>query len=193
MLRKCYEWTLAWAEHPKATWALFFIAVIESSVFPIPPDLLLIALSLGRSEFALRYAAICTLGSTVGALIGYGIGMFLFLAIAMPIIEFYHLVDQFEHVKALFDEWGVWLVLITGFSPIPFKLITITAGALAMPLPLFLIAAVISRGARFYLVGGILYWGGKPVRSFVDKYFEWLTLGITVCVVLGFGIVWYIR
>jgi len=192
MLRRCYQWVLSWAEHPKAAWALFCVALIEASIFPIPPDLLLIALALGRMDLSFRFAAICTLGSVVGALIGYAIGMFLLATVAIPIIEFYHLTAQFENVKALFGEWGIWLVLIAGFSPIPFKLITITAGALGMSLPLFLLAALLSRGARFYLVSAILYWGGDSVRTFVERYFEWLTVAVTVCVVVGFGLIWYL-
>jgi len=171
---------------------LFFIAVIEASIFPIPPDLLLMALSLGRSDLSFRFAAICTMGSVLGALLGYLIGMFLLATVAMPVMEFYHLADQFEHVKSLFDEWGLLLVLVAGFSPIPFKLITITAGALSMSLPLFLLAALLSRGARFYLVASLFYWGGESVRRFVEKYFEWLTVGITLGVLLGFGVLWYI-
>ena len=150
-LRRSYDWTLSWARHPQAKWALFAIAVIEASVFPIPPDILLIALALGRPELALRFAAICTAGSTIGAAIGYGIGMFLLSAIAMPVLEFYHAVERFEYVQSLFVEWGIGLVLVAGFSPIPFKIITIAAGAFGLPFIGFIAACIASRAARFYL------------------------------------------
>ena len=192
-LRRSYDWTLSWAVHPHARWALFAIAVIEASIFPIPPDVLLIALALGRPDLALRFAAICTAGSTIGAAIGYGIGMFMFTAIAMPVLEFYHAVEKFEYVQSLFVEWGLWLVLIAGFSPIPFKIITIAAGAFGLPFIGFIAACIASRAARFYLEGALLRWGGERLRLFVEKYFEWLTVAVAVLVIAGFTLLWLWR
>jgi len=192
-LRRSYDWTLSWARHPQAKWALFAIAVIEASVFPIPPDILLIALALGRPELALRFAAICTAGSTIGAAIGYGIGMFLLSAIAMPVLEFYHAVERFEYVQSLFVEWGIGLVLVAGFSPIPFKIITIAAGAFGLPFIGFIAACIASRAARFYLEAILLRWGGERLRLWVEKYFEWLTVAVAALVFAGFALLWLWR
>ncbi|PCI43202.1 MAG: cytochrome B [Proteobacteria bacterium] len=189
-LRRAYHWTLAWAEHPQAQWALFFIALIEASVFPIPPDILLLALALGRPELALRFAAVCTAGSTVGAIIGYLIGMLLFASIAEPVLQFYGVMEQFHAVEGLFLEWGLLLVLVAGFSPIPFKVITIAAGAFGLPFIGFVLTALLSRGARFFLEGALLRWGGDDLRAWVEKHFEWATLAVGLLVVLGFLGLW---
>ncbi|MDX8397544.1 MAG: YqaA family protein [Mariprofundaceae bacterium] len=192
-LRRMYHWTLAWAGHRHAKWALFFIAFIEASVFPIPPDILLLALALGRPDLSLRFAAICTAGSSLGAVLGYVIGLFLFASVAEPLLQMYGAVEQFHHVEALFLEWGLWLVLIAGFSPIPFKVITIAAGAFGLPFIGFIIAAVLSRGARFFLEGALLQWGGDSLRAWVEKYFEWATLLIVVLLVSGFMALWLLH
>lgn len=192
-LRRAYHWTLAWADHPKAQWALFFIALIEASFFPIPPDILLLALALGRPDLALRFASICTAGSTVGAAIGYAIGLFLFASIAEPLLQAYGMMEQFHQVESWFVDWGLWLVLIAGFSPIPFKIITIAAGAFGLPFVGFIVTALLSRGARFFLEGGLLYWGGDKLRAWVERYFEWATLGIALLVILGFLGLWLLH
>jgi len=189
-LRRAYHWTLSWAEHPFAGRALLFIAVIEASVFPIPPDILLIALALGRPMSAFKFAGLATVGSVVGAIIGYAIGMFLFTAVAQPVIEFYHATGRFEHVQQWFIEYGVAIILIAGFSPIPFKVFTIAAGAFGLPFLPFVLASIVSRGARFYLVAALLRWGGDRLRAFVEKYFEWLTIAVAVVVVGGFALLW---
>ncbi|MDQ6991081.1 MAG: YqaA family protein [Mariprofundaceae bacterium] len=189
-LRRAYHWTLAWADHPQAQWALFFIALIEASVFPIPPDILLLALALGRPDLAFRFASICTAGSTVGAAIGYAIGLFLFASIAEPLLQTYGMMGQFHQVESWFVDWGLWLVLIAGFSPIPFKVITIAAGAFGLPFVGFIFTALLSRGARFFLESGLLYWGGDKLRNWVERYFEGITLGITLILILGFSGLW---
>ncbi len=188
-LRRLYHWTLSWAEHPSAKYALFFIAVVESSVFPIPPDILLIALALGKPQWGLRLAAITTAGSTLGAIIGYGIGLFLLASIGQPIIEFYGLHEQYMKAEGWFAAYGVAIVLIAGFSPIPFKVITIAAGAFGLDFILFVLASLVSRGARFFLVGALLQWGGSALRNFVEKYFEWITIAATLLVVSGFVVI----
>jgi len=189
-LRRSYDWTLAWSTHAQASWALFIIAIIEASVFPIPPDILLLAMALARPQKALRFAAIATAGSVIGAMIGYGIGMFLFAAIAQPLLEFYHAMDRFAEVQHLFAEYGVAIVLIAGFSPIPFKIITIAAGAFGLSFPLFIAAALLSRGARFFIEGALLRWGGETLRQLVERHFEWLTVAVVVAVVGGFALLW---
>jgi len=164
--------------------------VVEASVFPIPPDVLLVALALGRPDLGLRFAAIATAGSVAGAAVGYGIGMFLFTGLAQPLLEFYHAMDQFRHVQQWFQDYGVAIVLVAGFSPIPFKVITIAAGAFGLPFVPFLAAAILSRGARFYLEGGLLRWGGERLRMLVDRHFEWLTVAVVVLVLAGFAMMW---
>jgi len=190
LLRRLYDWTLAWAEHPKAGLALFCIAVIEASVFPIPPDVLLLLMSISRPEFAFRYAAITTAGSSLGAVIGYAIGMFLFVAVAQPVLEFYHAMETFNQVQGKFNEWGVWFVVLAGFSPIPFKIITIAAGTFDLAFIPFIIAAILARAARFYLEAAIMYWGGESLRNLVEKHFQLLTLLVAVAVIGGFALLW---
>lgn len=189
-LRRSYHWTLSWAEHPFAGRALFCIAVIEASVFPIPPDILLIALALARPLSAFKYAGLSTAGSVVGAMIGYAIGMFLFTTVAQPVIDFYHAAERFEHVQEWFVEYGVAIILLAGFSPIPFKIFTIAAGAFGLPFLPFVLASIVSRGARFYLEAALLRWGGDRLRAFVEKYFEWLTIAVAIVVVGGFALLW---
>jgi len=192
-LRRCYDWTLSWAEHPQAQVALFLIAVIEASVFPIPPDILLLALALGRPELGLRLAALTTAGSLLGACIGYLIGMALFVSVAQPLLEFYGAMAQFEHVQALFREYGLWVVLVAGFSPIPFKVVTISAGAFGLPFIGFALAAFLSRGARFFLEGAILRWGGSRLRALLERHFEWLTIAVVLLVAAGFVALWLLH
>jgi len=189
-LRRLYHWTLSWADHPSAKYALFFIALIESSVFPIPPDILLIALALGKPKSALKFAAITTAGSTIGAAVGYGIGFLLWASVGQPIIEFYGLTSQYIKAEDWFAMYGVAIVLVAGFSPIPFKVITIAAGAFGLTFIPFILAALASRGARFFLVAAILRWGGDKLRNFVEKHFELMTILITLLVVAGFVVIW---
>jgi membrane protein YqaA with SNARE-associated domain len=192
-LRRCYHWTLAWANHPRAKMALFLIALIESSIFPIPPDVLLIALALGRPDHSFRFAAVSTLGSTIGAAIGYLIGMALFATVAMPIIHFYGMMEQFELAQGWFGSYGVAIILIAGFSPIPFKVFTIAAGAFGLPFLWFMLASLASRGARFYLEASLLHWGGPRLRELVERHFEWITIAVTVLVIAGFALLWLLR
>lgn len=192
-MRRLYRWTLSWADHSHAGTALFLIALIESSVFPIPPDVLLVALALGRPDYGFRFAALSTAGSTVGAALGYLIGMALFVSVALPIIEFYGVSAQFETAQSWFREYGVATVLIAGFTPIPFKVFTIAAGAFGLPFFWFMLAALLSRGARFYLEAALMHWGGPELRRLVEKHFEWITVAVAVLVVAGFALLWLIR
>lgn len=193
LLKRCYRWTIAWADHPQAAAALFFIALVEASVFPIPPDVLLLLLGIARPAKALQLAAVTTAGSTFGALIGYALGMFLFTAVAEPLLRFYHAVEKFQQVQQWFVEYGAWVVAAAGFSPIPFKVITIAAGTVGLPLLPFIIATLLSRGLRFFLEGAILRWGGERMRAFLERHFEWLTAGIVLLLIMGFLALWLWR
>lgn len=186
MLKRLYEWTLDKAGHRHAERWLAFISFIESSFFPIPPDVILAPMCLARPDKALRYALICTIASLLGALLGYAIGYFLFETIGQPILAFYGLGDQFESFKEAFNAQGWLIVLLAGFTPLPFKVITIAAGATAMPLHILLIAALIARAARFFLVAVLLYKFGQPMKDWIDKNFALATTLGGVAFVGGF-------
>lgn len=184
-LRKLYDWVLHWAETPYGLPALFVLAFVESSVFPVPPDVLLMALSLSIPKRAFRYALVCTVGSVLGGLLGYYIG-FAFWEVGQGILFRYIDPAGFDHVKSLFQEYQGWAIAIAGFTPIPYKVFTITAGFLEARLPVFIVASILSRGARFFLVAGMIYFFGDKIRSFIDKYFNLLTIVFTVLLIGGF-------
>jgi membrane protein YqaA with SNARE-associated domain len=186
-LRAAYDWTIHWAETPQALAALGFIAVIESSVFPIPPDVLLIAIVAARPEWWLRAALVCSMGSLVGAGIGYAIGAAAMATVGQPIVDFYGAQPHWDRVVDLFrGEWGVWIMAAAAFTPIPFKVATIAAGATNMPLFPFLVASVLGRAGRFFLVAGILRLFGQPVRRVLEKNFDLAALTFFLLLVGGF-------
>lgn len=185
-LRRLYHWVLGWADRPGGTWALFGIAFAEASFFPIPPDVLLVPLALGRVRRSLWFAFVCTAGSVLGAIAGYAIGAFLFASIGRPILELYDGVDQFAHLGQLFDENLLLTLGTAGFTPIPFKVFTIAAGAFAVSFPAFVAISALSRGARFFLVAGLIRAFGEPIRAFIERYFNLLTVAFVVLLVLGF-------
>ena len=186
MLKRLYDWTLEKAGHPKAERWLAGISFVESSFFPIPPDVMLLPMCLARPDKALRYALICTIASVVGALLGYAIGYFLFETVGQAILDVYGLGEEFEGFASAFNEQGWLIVLLAGFTPLPFKVITIAAGATAMPLHILVIAAIIARGARFFLVAILLWKFGEPMKAFIDKYFAPLTVLAGILLVGGF-------
>lgn len=186
MLKRLYDWTLEKAGHPKAERWLAGISFVESSFFPIPPDVMLLPMCLARPDKALRYALICTIASVVGALLGYAIGYFLFETVGQAILDVYGLGEEFEGFASAFNEQGWLIVLLAGFTPLPFKVITIAAGATAMPLHILVIAAIIARGARFFLVAILLWKFGEPMKAFIDKYFALLTVLAGILLVGGF-------
>lgn len=184
MLQKLYDWTMSLAAGPRAPYALGGISFIESSVFPIPPDTLLIPMVIAKREKAWIYAAVCTITSVLGGLFGYYIGAFLFEQIAEPILAFYGYADKFADFTARYNEWGVWIVLIAGLTPFPYKVITIASGATGLPLMVFTLASIVARGIRFFVLAALLYWLGPPIRSFIEKR---LGLVFTVSLALLIG------
>ena len=184
MIRALYDWTLALAAHRHATWALAIVAFIESSVFPIPPDILLIPMIVARPSRAFLLAGICTLASTLGGLAGYLIGVFLFETVGLPVLSFYGMTDQFEVFRQTYNDWGVWAVLIAGVTPFPYKVITILSGATGLSLPVFMLASLIARGLRFFLVAALLWKFGAPIRDFIERR---LGLMFTLAVLLMLG------
>lgn len=180
---------LSWAEHPRAAWALFALAFAESSFFPVPPDVLLIALCLGRPRRALWFAGVCTVGSVLGGLAGYAIGYALYDSVGRPILEFYDLTDRYAQVQALYRRYDVWAVGIAGLTPIPYKVFTVTAGLFEISLVGFLAASIVSRGLRFTLVAALLRLWGEPARAFLDRHLGILTIVFAILLIGGFLVV----
>ena len=192
MLKRLYDWVTHWAFTPFGPIALFVLAFAESSFFPIPPDVLLIALALGFPARAFRFAGICTVGSVLGGMLGYAIGLMFFSVVGEPILRFYGYTDQFASVQSLYERYDVWFVGAAGFSPIPYKVFTIAAGAFDMDLPRFVVASALSRGARFFLVSALIFRFGSPIKTIIDKYFNLLTILFIILLVLGFIVVKFI-
>jgi len=188
VLRRLYDWTLSLAAHPHAMWAMF-IAFIESSVFPIPPDVLLIAMVLAAPTKAWRIALVCSAGSLLGGYFGYAIGYFLYESIGEQIVALYGYEAQFENFRRLYAEWGFWIVSMAGFTPFPYKVITIASGTVQLDPVLFGIASAISRTARFFLVAAILWKFGAPIRGFIERYLGLLTTLFFVLLLGGFLII----
>ncbi len=170
MLRRLYDWTLALAGHRHALAALALVSFAESSFFPVPPDLLLIPMVLAARERAWLIALVCTVASVLGGAAGYGIGYFLYDAVGRPIVEFYDAGALFAEFQAKYNAWGAWIVAMGGFTPFPYKIITIASGVTALDPATFMIASLLSRGARFFLVAALLWRFGAPIRRFIEAY-----------------------
>ncbi len=169
MLRSLYDWTLGLAGHRHALWALAGIAFIESSVFPIPPDLLIIPMVLAAPHRAWKIAAVATVASVLGGFFGYAIGALLFETLGRPLLDFYGYAGKFASFQARYQEWGAWIVAGAGFTPFPYKVITIASGVVNLDLGVFTVASLLSRGARFFLLAAILWRYGAPMRVFIEK------------------------
>lgn len=183
MIRRLYDWTLTFAATPYAMVALAFVCVIESSVFPIPPDVLILPMVLAAREKAWRIATLATVMSVIGGGIGYYIGMALFDLIGQPVLEFYHKMDGFEAFKDRFNAQGHWAVLFAGVTPFPYKVITITSGATGLPFGQFMFWSLIARALRFFLLAGLLWYFGPPIRAFIEKRLGlMLTLGFVILI-----------
>ena len=183
MIKRLYDWVLKWADTPHGSWALFLLAFAESSFFPIPPDVLLIALAVGKPEKSLKFALICSLGSVLGGVLGYLIGWQLMAVVGDKIVAFYGLTDKVSYIASLYNQYDAWAVGIAGFTPIPYKVFTITAGAFKINFIIFLMASAVSRSARFFLVGLLIYIFGPKIQGFIDKYFNILVVVFTVLLV----------
>ena len=186
MLRRLYDWILGLAAHPRATEALALISFVESSFFPIPPDVLLIPMVLAKRERAWWYAFVCTAASVLGGFLGYAIGYYLFDAIGRPVLEFYGYGARIQEFQDLFNHYGWWIIVIKGMTPIPFKLVTIASGVAGYDLPSFALACLISRAMRFYPLTALLWWFGPPIRRFVEQRLVWVTTIFVLFLVGGF-------
>lgn len=186
MLRPLYNWTMRLAGHRHALWALAGIAFIESSVFPIPPDVLLIPMILAARDKAWLYAGVAAIASVLGGLAGYAIGMGLFEAVGRPLLSFYGYEAAFTEFQGMYEEHGAWIVFTAGITPFPYKVITIASGVVALSLPTFIIASVLARGLRFYIEAALLWWFGPPIRAFIEKRLALITTIFVVLLVGGF-------
>jgi membrane protein YqaA with SNARE-associated domain len=192
MMRRLYDWMMAKARSEHAPQALFWVSFIESSFFPIPPDVMLIPMVIANRLKAWWYASVATIGSVVGGAFGYAIGYFFFEQIGQPILEFYGKAEGFAEFQNWFNEWGVWILIIKGMTPFPYKVLTITAGVTHMPFLEFMAASVVARAMRFYLVAGLLYFFGEPIREFIEKRLTLVTTVFVVLLVLGFVAIKYL-
>lgn len=193
IVKRLYDWMLSWGNSRWGAWALFFFALAESSFFPIPPDVLLIALCLGVTSKSFRYALTCLSGSIVGAMIGYAIGFFLwqntageYTALANWFYAHVFSVDSFTSVGALYDKYNFWIVFTAGFTPLPYKIFTISGGLFHINFVMFIIASIVSRGLRFFLIAALIWKFGAPIKGFIDKYFNLLAILFTVLLVGSF-------
>ena len=197
-IRKLYDWVLSWAYTPYGAIALFILAFAESSFFPIPPDVLLIALVLGARKKAFKFALICTIGSISGAIFGYLIGHYLWWTTGnefSSVAGFFFsnfpgfTEEMFFRIQQLYSHYNFWIVFAAGFTPLPYKVFTVSAGAFNINFPLFMIASIIGRGARFFLVSALIWKYGSPIKSFIDKYFNLLAILFTILLIGGFVLI----
>jgi membrane protein YqaA with SNARE-associated domain len=192
VIRRLYDWTMRLAAGPKALPALGVVSFTESSFFPIPPDAMIIPMVLARPDLAWRIALVATVTSVVGGAAGYAIGYYLFETIGQSVIAFYGYQDKFAAFRDAYNEWGLWIILIKGLTPIPYKLVTIASGAAAFNFWIFMAASIATRGARFFLVAALLKYFGPPIREFVEKRLTLVTTIFIVGLVGGFVIVRYL-
>jgi membrane protein YqaA with SNARE-associated domain len=186
MLRKTYDRLIKLAERPHALPWMAAVSFAESSFFPIPPDVMLIPMVIARRDKAWLFAAVCTIASVLGGLLGYAIGYFFLQTAGDWLIKTYGLARGYAEYQTQFAKWGVWIILIKGLTPIPFKLVTIASGAAKFSLLAFVPAALVTRGARFFLVAGLLRRYGAPIRVFIEKNLPWVTYGFLGLIVTGF-------
>jgi membrane protein YqaA with SNARE-associated domain len=186
MIRRLYDWVIRLAAHRLALPALGVISFLESSVFPIPPDVMLIPMVLANRARAFTIAAVCTVTSVLGGLLGYAIGYYAFETIGEWVVRTYHMETGLEAFRAGFDEYGIWIILIKGLTPIPYKLVTIASGAAHFDLFTFVWASIVTRGARFFLVAALLWKFGEPIRAFVEERLTLLTWLFLIALIGGF-------
>jgi len=189
MLKRLYLWTLAQAQSRHAVPSLAVISFAESSFFPIPPDIVLAPMALARPERAFFYAAVCTLASVAGGVFGYMIGYFLFETVGQWLIDLYGYADKMAGMRIFYDQWGWAAVLIGGLTPVPYKLITIVSGLMEYNFLLFVVLSTLTRGLRFFLLAGVLFMWGAPIKVLIDRYFTWIMIAVAVALIGGFILV----
>lgn len=201
VLKTMYDWVLKWSETPYGPLALFILAFAESVFFPVPPDVLLIALAFGSQKKSFRFASYCTIGSVLGAFVGYGLGHYTWIAANGEFTGFANFffrnipgftVSLYHNIRQLFNEWDFWVIFTAGFTPIPYKVFTVSAGVFDINLIMFFIASIISRGARFFLVAFLIWKFGPGIKRFIEKYFNSLAMGFTGLLIGGFVVIKYL-
>ncbi|GGF88099.1 cytochrome b561 [Azorhizobium oxalatiphilum] len=191
MLRKLYDWVIAYSSKPSAPWALGIVAFAESSIFPVPPDVLQVPMTLARPEKAWQYALIATICSVLGGLVGYAIGALLYDSLGLWLINLYGYGQKVEVFREAYAHYGHWVILLKGLTPIPYKLVTITSGFANYNLFWFIVLSVITRGLRFFILAAILHRYGPAARTFIEKRLGLVTLGMLAIVILGFVVAIY--
>jgi membrane protein YqaA with SNARE-associated domain len=186
LIRKLYDWVLHWATTRYAIPVLFVISFVESSFFPIPPDILLIAMVIAAPAGWVRLALICSIGSVLGGMFGYLIGYQFMDLIGNRIVEFYHFQEKWGEIGVLYDKYDVWAVIVAGFTPLPYKVFTLSAGAFKINFSTFVLASAVSRAARFFLIAALLYKFGPPFKVLIEKYFNLFTIIFSFLLVFGF-------
>ncbi len=189
LLQRIYNRCMEWIQTPAGVWALFFIAVAESSFFPIPPDVFLIALCVGAPKKSFKFALICSVGSVLGGALGYGLGLGFMDTVGQSILNLYGLQDKYAVVQGLYQQYDALAVGAAGFTPLPYKLFTITAGAFKIDFVTFMVVSLVARSARFFLVSALIYKFGAPVQHFINKYFNILTLVFLGLLIGGFVLI----
>lgn len=189
LLRKTYDWVLRWAATPHAVPALFVLSFTESSFFPIPPDVLLIAMAVAVPKRAFYFAAVCSVASVLGGMLGYGLGYGFMDVIGNRIVAFYHFQDKFETIRVLYNQYEGWAVAAAAFTPLPYKVFTLAAGAFKINFGVFVLASAVARSARFFLVAVLIYKFGSPIKSFLEKYFNILSVAFFALLILGFYLI----
>lgn len=192
MIRQLYNWTISMAESRNALWVLAIVAFVESSVFPIPPDVLMIPMILAAPSRAWLIAGVATVASVLGGLLGYWIGYGLFETVGQPILDFYGKSEDFTSFAERYNEYGAWAVLIAGVTPFPFKVITIASGVTALSLPVFIFSAIIARALRFFIVAALLWKFGSPIRDFIEKRLGLVFVVFCVLLVGGFFLIGHV-
>ncbi|WP_224824760.1 YqaA family protein [Cognatishimia sp. MH4019] len=190
MIRRLYDWTLSLAESPYALWALAAVAFMESSFFPIPPDLLMIPMILATPRRAFLIAGVALVSSVLGGLFGYAIGALAYDTLGAPVLMALGKEAYFEQFTTRYNEWGLWVVLTAGVTPFPYKVITILSGATGLNLPVFILTSIVARGLRFFVVAWLLWKFGAPIRDFIEKR---LGLMFTLFIILLFGSFYLVR
>jgi membrane protein YqaA with SNARE-associated domain len=185
MLRRSYDWMIHVSENRFAVWVLGFISFAESSFFPFPPDIMLVPMSVAQPKKAWFYAAVCTVTSVLGGVVGYAIGALLYETIGAWLISAYGYEHGVEQFRCLYAEWGSWIILIKGLTPIPYKIVTITSGFAGYSLFWFVVFSTITRGARFFVLAGILNYFGAPLRAFIEKHLTSVAIGFAIFLLLG--------
>jgi membrane protein YqaA with SNARE-associated domain len=189
LMRRIYDFCMEWISGPYGVWALFLIAFAESSFFPIPPDVFLIAMCISVPRNCWRYALVCSIGSVLGGALGYGLGYWFMDGVGMAIIDWYGLAERYGVVQQYFKQYDVWIVGTAGFTPIPYKLFTITAGFAHSNFLSFLLVSFAARSARFFLVAGLLWKFGPQIKYFIDRYFNLLSIAFVVLLAGGFVLI----